>query len=78
MDGKQIKIVYTIVERNSKTYWLRIGVGSVNRDGSLNLTLDAMPANGQIHVRDWEPREEGAGAGSRGNGHAEYGARANA
>lgn len=77
MDGKQIKIVYTIVERNSKSFWVRIGVGSVNRDGSLNLSLDAMPVNGQLQVRDWEPREEGAGAGPRGN-NGEYGARANA
>jgi hypothetical protein len=83
MDGKQIKVVYTVVERGGKSYWIRIGIGSVNRDGSINLNLDAMPVNGSLQIRDYEPREEHAGNGrGAGNGapdeRAGYGARANA
>ena len=28
----------------------------VNRDGSLNVRLDALPLNGQLHIRDEAPR----------------------
>ena len=54
---KNLKSVYTIVDRGGKTFWVRIGVGFTNRDGSLNLKLDAIPVNATLHVRDWEPYE---------------------
>jgi hypothetical protein len=55
---KQMKAVFTVVERGQgKSYWTRIGVGFVNRDGSLNLRLDALPINGTLQVRDWEPMD---------------------
>ena len=46
------KIVYAIVERGPKRYWLRIGMAFVNRDGSMNVRLDAVPLTGQLHIRD--------------------------
>ncbi len=53
---KNIKAVYTVVERGQgKSFWVRIGVGFTNRDGSLNLRLDAIPINGTLQVREWEP-----------------------
>lgn len=52
---KNMKAVFTVVDRGQgKSYWVRIGVGFVNRDGSLNLNLDAMPTNGKLQVREWE------------------------
>lgn len=52
------RTVYTIVERGGhKKIWLRIGVAFVNRDGSLNVRLDAMPVSGQLHIRDSPPRD---------------------
>ncbi len=49
----QLKAVYTIVERpNSKSRWVRIGIGFVNHDGSVNVKLDAVPVNGTLHIRD--------------------------
>lgn len=51
------KAVYTIVERGSRKHWLRIGVAFVNRDGSLNVRLDAVPINGQLHIRTALPRD---------------------
>jgi hypothetical protein len=57
---KTMKAVYTIVDRGGKTYWVRIGVGYTNRDGSLNLKLDAIPVNATLHVRDWEPSDRRA------------------
>lgn len=52
--SKSHKAVYTIVDRqrDGKKYWLRIGTAFENRDGSLNLYLDAVPTNGTLQVRE--------------------------
>jgi hypothetical protein len=60
------KVVYTIVERrkaDQKPFWLRIGVAFINRDGSWNVHLDAVPTNGKLHSRDPKTAEERAGHG---------------
>jgi hypothetical protein len=54
--SKNMKSVYTVVDRGQgKSTWVRVGVGFTNRDGSLNLRLDAIPVNGMLQVREWEP-----------------------
>jgi hypothetical protein len=56
--ARQMKTVYTVVNRGEgKSFWTKVGVGFVNRDGSWNLRLDAIPTNGTLQVRDWEPRD---------------------
>ena len=58
---KNMKAVFTMVERTqagsgtTKSYWTKVGVGFVNRDGSITLRLDALPINGTLQVREWEP-----------------------
>jgi hypothetical protein len=53
---KNMKSVYTVIDRGQgKSIWVRVGVGFTNRDGSLNLRLDAIPVNGTLQVRPWEP-----------------------
>ncbi len=52
------KAVFTIVERRNdpnKKYWMRIGTAFVNRDGSWNVDLSALPVNGRIQLRDPDP-----------------------
>jgi hypothetical protein len=57
--AKNMKTVFTVVERGQgKSAWVRVGVGFVNKDGSWNLHLDAVPTNGKLQVRDWEPWEK--------------------
>ena len=57
-NGASMKVVYTVVERApGKSFWTRVGVGFVNRDGSMNLKLDAIPVNGTLQVRDWDERD---------------------
>ncbi|MDH3624696.1 MAG: hypothetical protein OES69_07775 [Myxococcales bacterium] len=55
-----VKLAYTIVERDKdgRKFWVRVGAAFVNRDGSLNVRLDAMPVNGQLHIRDYQPPED--------------------
>ena len=58
MEQTKFKVAYVITERNDKTYWNRIGVAFVNKDGSINVKLDALPTGGTLQIRDYEPREE--------------------
>lgn len=68
MESSKMKIVYVIKERGDQKYWNRVGVAFVNSDGSLNVRLEAVPVNGELHIRDYQPRAEGRG---RSNGHVE-------
>lgn len=49
-----MKNVFTMIERDGeeKARWVRIGSGFINRDGSMNIYLDALPVNGKINVRN--------------------------
>lgn len=58
MEQSKMKVAYVITERGDKTYWTRIGVAFTNKDGSLNVKLDAIPVGGTLQIRDWEPRED--------------------
>ena len=55
---KTMKTVYTVVEREGKSHWVKLGIGFTNTDGSLNLKLDALPINHSLQVRDYESPEE--------------------
>jgi hypothetical protein len=46
------KDVYTIKTGGKKNYWVKIGTAFVNKDGSLNVYLDAMPLSGELNIRD--------------------------
>lgn len=79
-DMKAMKVAYSITERNGRSFWTRIGVAFINKDGSLNVKLEAVPVSGQLQIRDWEPRDDmpnrgndtaaaaGAGIAPRANG----------
>lgn len=53
----KMKVIWMINERNDRAYWTRIGIGHTNRDGSINLTLEALPLGGRIQIRDYSPRD---------------------
>jgi hypothetical protein len=61
LEENKVKIAYTIVERNKdgRKFWVRVGAACVNRDGSLSVRLDAMPVNGELQIRDYQPRARG-------------------
>ncbi len=53
--------VFTIIERdNVRPFWVRVGVAFRNKDGSLNLYLDALPVNGRLNVRVADKDKAGA------------------
>lgn len=59
--SKRHLIAYTIVgqrEKDGKKLWVRIGSAFRNRDGSINVQLDAVPVNGTLHIRQVAPTED--------------------
>jgi len=40
-----------------RTFWLRVGNAYVNRDGSINVYLDAFPMNGRLQLREPDEKE---------------------
>lgn len=60
MDAKKRWNVYTIRKRAGmeRPYWMKIGVGFVNNDGSINLYLDAAPLDGKLQLREWREESE--------------------
>ena len=55
------KAVYTIVEgKDDKSFWRQLGVAFLNRDGSINILLDALPVNGKLQIRDAGPEARDA------------------
>jgi hypothetical protein len=58
MDQAKFKVAYVITERGDKTFWNRIGVAFTNKDGSINVKLDALPTSGQLQIRDYELRDD--------------------
>lgn len=57
-----IKNVYMIQKGAKTNFWTKIGVALVNKDGSLNVKLNAIPVDGQIQVRDPKPETDGKSA----------------
>lgn len=79
MESSRRKKVLCPMEKNGKTFWLRIGTAFINADGSTNVYLDAYPTNGKLQIRELDEkdlnkggREESRSNGSNGsNGYAE-------
>lgn len=58
MDASRIRSVYAVIERgHGRSFRMKLGVGFVNRDGSLTLKLDAVPLSRTLHVRALDRRE---------------------
>jgi len=47
------KDAFTIVKgSDDKSRWVKIGAAFTNRDGSVNVILDALPCDGKIQIRE--------------------------
>lgn len=57
---KNFKLAYAITKnKDGKSFWTKIGVAFVNRDGSLNVKLDCVPVGEtELQIRDYEPFED--------------------
>ncbi len=52
-----------------KAFWVKIGVAFTNRDGSINLILDALPlGTNRLQIREQKDEAKAAAAPGRRNG----------
>lgn len=51
-DQKRYAVFAVRTSKGGQTIWVRAGSAITNRDGSLNVTLDVLPIDGQLHLRD--------------------------
>ena len=57
--NSEVRSVFAITERGDKTFWTRVGAAFTNKDGSINIELDALPTSGRLQVRDRdEPKDQ--------------------
>ncbi len=70
--AKRPLAVYAIIERKDRSHWLKIGAAFANRDGSINLYLDAVPVGThRIQVREQRPWDDARPANGAGGAPAE-------
>jgi hypothetical protein len=52
--SKKPWIAYNVIEKPGFTnrIWMRVGMAWLNRDGSINVVLDALPLGGRIQLRE--------------------------
>lgn len=70
MESRKRWNVYSIRKREgmSRSFWMKVGVGFVNADGSINLYLDATPLDGKLQLREWSEDETRGSGASEGRG----------
>ncbi len=55
-DTKRMEVFTVRTDPRTKAVtWVRAGSAVVNRDGSINVYLDALPLDGKLHMRDVVP-----------------------
>jgi hypothetical protein len=50
--GKRYSVFSIRTTKKHETIWVRAGIAYVNPDDSMNLILDVLPLEGQLHVRE--------------------------
>ena len=58
---------FNIIEREGleRPIWHKIGVGWVNRDGSINVQLDSLPIGGKVQLREYKERVDKPASGAQ-------------
>lgn len=61
-NGTQVKYVWMVEDvgegSDKRSFWTKVGVAFVNRDGSLSVQLSAIPMNGRLQIRDPAEKRE--------------------
>lgn len=50
--------VFSINRYGEHTQWARAGIAWINRDGSINLRLDVLPLQGELHLREKQKEDQ--------------------
>lgn len=57
---ERMTVLAPLDREGRKTFWLRIGRAFRNKDGSINIYLDALPVGGKLQIREDAERTPGA------------------
>jgi len=57
--GGKTLAVFSVRPGEHGTVWVRVGKAVENRDGSINVYLDALPIDGKLHVRELRDEQSG-------------------
>jgi hypothetical protein len=68
--ARMFKVIIPVERKDGSKFWMRIGSAFVNKDASLNVYLDALPAgnNKMIQVREMSEEDFGRGKRTPGSG----------
>lgn len=50
--GKRYSVFSIRTTKKHETIWVRSGFATVNPDDSMNVVLDVLPMEGQLHIRE--------------------------
>ena len=56
--GKRYAVFAIRSTKSGNTIWVRAGVAFVQPDDSMNLTLDVLPIDGQLHIREMQSKHQ--------------------
>lgn len=59
MQKKMFKVITAIEKRNGEKFWTRCGTGFTNKDDSINLYLDVIPAGQKEFMRNRPTNDAG-------------------
>ena len=66
MESKRMKVLCPVQRDDSKkAVWRTLGIAFENKDGSINVYLDAYPANGKLQLREFDEDDRRMGEGGR-------------
>ncbi len=55
--GRMFKVLCPIERKDGSTYWMRVGSGFPNKDQSVNVYLDVLPANQKLQLRELDEED---------------------
>lgn len=66
MESKRMKVLCPVNKGDDKkAVWRTLGIAFENKDGSINVYLDAYPVNGKLQLREFDDDDRRVGEGTR-------------
>lgn len=57
LNKRMFKVLCPVERKDGSTHWMRVGTGFPNRDQSINLYLDVLPANQKLQLREMDDED---------------------
>jgi hypothetical protein len=57
LEKRSFKVITSVTKYDGSHYWLRLGSAFTNKDGSINVYLDAMPKDHKFQLRELDEED---------------------